>query len=308
MLTQELRREETEVRRAIALQQEKGEQGGSATTFAPSAVQTVDYSTTERKRRRWDDDTQTKGDETPVVSKSEWDRVDATPIMRAGSAGDETPGGGGGVGLSSSSVKAVSSRWDVTPAVSDGNATGPRAARSRWDETPISEEASKLAGKWDAPVGPTASTVEVKKRSRWDETPMAPSGTDTNMIAATPSATPMGHMGNMNTPMGASYSLQGSSLPVPMTPELTQQLRWEAEVDERNRYMPDEELDALFPSTGYKILDQPASYIPISTPQRKLLAAPTPQGQTPGFTMAQTPSRESYAIPPSVFCPVFAAC
>lgn len=113
------------------------------------------------------------------------------------------------------------------------------------------------------------------------------------MIAATPSATPMG----LVTPL--SYNMQGVPLTVPMTPEATQQLRWEAEVDDRNRYMPDEELDALFPAVGYKILDQPAGYVPISTPQRKLLATPTPQGGTPGFTMQATPARDSYAIPPT---------
>lgn len=96
------------------------------------------------------------------------------------------------------------------------------------------------------------------------------------------------------TPM-TTYGLSGQGA-IPMTPEHQQQLRWEAEVDERNRFMPDDELDALLPQVGYKILDQPASYQPINTPQRKLLATPTPQGGTPGFTMAPTPARESYGM------------
>jgi splicing factor 3B subunit 1 len=306
MLAQELRKEEAEVRRAIANKNEANSaQGGdsSAITFAPSIVQVVDYSTTEKKRRRWDDDAQVKGAETPVISKSEWDKVDATPLLTGRVTGDETPSGVRG-SASSSSAKAPSSRWDVTPAATDGNATGPRTARSRWDETPVSEETARQAGMWDAGSGtkPVAAADGAKKRSRWDETPVASTSSgdaSSSMMAATPGATPMGQMAlNMATPM-TQYGMHGVGVQVPMTPELTQQLRWEAEVDERNRYMTDDELNALFPASGYKILDQPASYIPISTPQRKLLAAPTPMGSTPGFSMAQTPSRESYAIPPT---------
>lgn len=83
MLAQELRKEEAEVRKAIAQKAEKDkEHGGEAfvNTLAPSIVQTVDYSTAERKRRRWDDDAGKGGDETPVVSRSDWDKADATPV------------------------------------------------------------------------------------------------------------------------------------------------------------------------------------------------------------------------------------
>ncbi len=39
---------------------------------------------------------------------------------------------------------------------------------------------------------------------------------------------------------------------VPQTPEQMQAQRWEREIDERNRPLTDEELDAMFPS-GYKV-------------------------------------------------------
>lgn len=39
-----------------------------------------------------------------------------------------------------------------------------------------------------------------------------------------------------------------------MTPEQMQAWRWEQELDERNRPLSDEELDALFPQDGYKVL------------------------------------------------------
>ena len=97
---------------------------------------------------------------------------------------------------------------------------------------------------------------------------------------------------NAMTPMTSSYNLSS------MTPEQQQHLRWEAEVDERNRPISDAELDALFPP-GYKILDPPASYVPLRTPSRKLLTTPTPLAGTPGFSIMPTPARETYAVPPT---------
>lgn len=38
-----------------------------------------------------------------------------------------------------------------------------------------------------------------------------------------------------------------------MTPEQLQAWRWEREIDERNRPLSDEELDAMFPE-GYKVI------------------------------------------------------
>ena len=121
------------------------------------------------------------------------------------------------------------------------------------------------------------------------------------------------------TPAGALA--RGLATPTPMaagamTPEQMQSWRWERELDERNRPLSDEELDALFPQEGYKvrekrqqtysgpvvaityllpllqtqlyifcflqILKPPSSYQPIRTPARKLTATPTPMGMS-GF-------------------------
>jgi hypothetical protein len=38
-----------------------------------------------------------------------------------------------------------------------------------------------------------------------------------------------------------------------MTPEQMQAWRWEKEMDDRNRPMNDDELDAIFPQDGYKV-------------------------------------------------------
>merc|ERR1719228_2338471 len=107
---------------------------------------------------------------------------------------------------------------------------------------------------------------------------MTPSGATPSMM--TPSGvTPVGAKAmGMATPSAAQM--------MQMTPEQMQAYRWEKEIDERNRPLSDDELDAMFPP-GYKILQPPAGYIPIRTPARKLTATPTPlSGATPtGFYM-----------------------
>ncbi len=263
MLAQELHKEEVLVKRAIALKSE-------------SENMTVD------KKRNWNEET----DEN--ISLNKWDKLDdATPVMSKTSV-DATP-----VCFSKLQSVAASapdiSRWDMTPVNSQDIQN--KSVRNRWDETPKSESLS-ASSKWDVqtPAGLSAATPSdssSRKRSRWDETPVAGDGAS---FGSTPAPTPMsGNFGSI-TPGGSSYL--GA-----ITPEIAQQMRWEAEVDERNRPFTDDELDSIFPVTGYKILDPPLSYIPIRTPHRKLLATPTPMGNTPGFHMLATPTRDSYAVP-----------
>ncbi len=66
----------------------------------------------------------------------------------------------------------------------------------------------------------------------------------------------------MQTPVGGAglvTPLPGQQ--VPMTPEQWQTAKWEAEVQRRNRPLTDEELDALLPVDGYKILEPPPGYV-----------------------------------------------
>ncbi|KAI8917524.1 armadillo-type protein [Powellomyces hirtus] len=170
-----------------------------------------------------------------------------------------------------------SSKWDETP---KADAVPPRK-RNRWDETPV----DAVSSAWDAT--PKASDGGVTpgggKRSRWDETPVG-----VNQYAATP----IGNLGLM-TPVGGSG--------VPMTPEAVNAMRWEKEIDYRNRYLPDQELDTMFPTEGYKILEPPVTYVPIRTPARKLMATPTPMaGQGAGFMMQEEDRNQSYDVPPEI--------
>jgi splicing factor 3B subunit 1 len=78
-------------------------------------------------------------------------------------------------------------------------------------------------------------------------------------------------------------------------------------MESRNRPWTDAALDAILPSEGYAILPPPSNYLPLRTPGRKLLTAPTPYAQNEGFTMEIPPEeregqtlqdiREAYGVP-----------
>ncbi|ORY91526.1 small nuclear ribonucleo protein [Leucosporidium creatinivorum] len=125
----------------------------------------------------------------------------------------------------------------------------PKKKRSRWDETPVGTASGG------------AAPGETPKRSRWDQTPVGG-------VAATPRA--------------------GAVLPYGMTPVAG--LGGEGVggagvvVDPRNRYLSDEELNAMLPMEGYEIVEPPAGYAPIRTPSRKLQETPM-AANGGGFTM-----------------------
>lgn len=55
------------------------------------------------------------------------------------------------------------------------------------------------------------------------------------------------------TPLGTpAMGMKTPAAPVAMTPEQMKNFLWEKELDDRNRALSDEELDALFPP-GYKV-------------------------------------------------------
>jgi splicing factor 3B subunit 1 len=240
---------------------------------------------------RRDPGSETPGNATPASRMWDPTPAHATPGRDKAMSGAETPGHGA-----------------VTPSAS--------ARRNRWDETPRTDRETPAHAGWaetprtvqpgDKIISETPTPSASKRRSRWDETPgatpsMTPGGA-TPSGAATPSMTPGGSTPGGGatpsmmtpggiTPMGQKAMAMATPSPsqmLQMTPEQMQAYRWEREIDERNRPLSDEELDAMFPP-GYKVLQPPAGYIPIRTPSRKLTATPTPLlGQTPtGFYMQQ---------------------
>ena len=175
-----------------------------------------------------------------------------------------------------------SSRWDATPTPAAATST----RKNRWDETP-----APAAGVGDeTPVGGVSGATPGGRRSRWDETP----------VGVDPSATPLANsgFGSAQTPVGA----MGAETPMihaGMDPAAAQSMRWERELDDRNRPMTDDELDAMFPQEGYVVLEAPATYQPIMTPGRRLQATPTPMAGTPLYQLPAEDSGQTYDLPPT---------
>ncbi len=192
--------------------------------------------------------------------------------------------------------------WEDMPVAADApKPTAKPARRNRWDATPVAGgDTAGGSGNWDATPkidaggGGVGGPTPKRTRSRWDETPLIRAG-----AAGDPNATPLvgaggfdggatpgpGQLAGMMTPdihgLAAQHMAQAN---VPMTPEQYNAMRWEREVEARNAPLTDEDLDLMLPSEGYKILETPASYVPIRTPARKLTATPAPYGgATPGF-------------------------
>ena len=206
----------------------------------------------ERKRRnRWDAVAEDEGAKRAKMEEAtpsgEWEDQ---PTAAAAAAGSGASGSG------------RRNRWDATPAdVGALSGATPRRARSRWDATP-------------ADVGALAGA-----------TPVIAAGAATPLVmdgGATPGP---GQLAGMMTPdVHSLAAAQAAAQGAPMTPEQYNALRWEREVEERNRPLTDEELDAMLPSEGFKVLPQPDGYVTIRTTARKLMATPAPYGSaTPGF-------------------------
>ncbi|RID59057.1 hypothetical protein BRARA_F02306 [Brassica rapa] len=204
----------------------------------------------------------------------------------------------GGGATSSKKGKASDSDWDTadsTPGrVSD--ATPSVGRRNRWDErTPgrvTDSDATPSGVTWDATPKGSATPTPKRQRSRWDETPATVAGVTPTAAYYTLGVTPFGGI-DMATPAPGPIDLRGA-----MTPDQYNQARWEKEIEERNKPMSDEELDAMFPK-GYKVLNQPASYVPIRSPARKAIGTPTPMA-TPGYIIPEENRRQQYDVPPEL--------
>ncbi|KAL5981994.1 Splicing factor 3B subunit 1 [Asimina triloba] len=287
MKEEALKRQKEETLREIAKKKKEEEEKKASEGQRDSAAAPV-QAAAQKRRNRWDQsqeqDTSSKKAKTAT---SDWDMPDSTP----------------GIG-----------RWDATPTPGRvADATPSVSRRNRWDETPTpgrlaDADATPTAGgatpgatpsgmTWDATpkLAGLATPTPKRQRSRWDETP-ASMGSATPMPGATPAAaytpgvTPVGGI-DLATPTPGAINLRGA-----LTPEQYNLLRWEKDIEERNRPLTDEELDAMFPQEGYKILDPPASYVPIRTPARKLLATPTPLG-TPLYAIPEENRGQQFDVP-----------
>jgi len=186
--------------------------------------------------------------------------------------GGMTPGGETPGGITPGRIR---NRWDETP-TPGRSLGGDTPGRSAWDQTPRA-------------MGGETPTPKRGGKSRWDETPATMMGS-TPTAGAASQATPVADF-IVNTPAGG---MGGGGPAIPMTPEQAQSLRWEREIEERNRPLTDEDLDSMFPPEGYKVLEPPATYVPIRTPARKLMSTPTPGME--GFAIGMEQGRDAYDV------------
>lgn len=171
-------------------------------------------------------------------------------------------------------------KWDMpTP---DTSADEAKYARSEWDLVESATPRTRARSRWDeTPQAPTTISETPKRtRSRWDETPV----TQNLAHPATPSR-------------GASRTFSFASDPLSFFPSNISALggdvggvssRWERELESRNRFLTDEELDNILPAEGYSILEPPPSYVP-PTPSRKVTSSTPAASEISGFHMQESP-------------------
>jgi splicing factor 3B subunit 1 len=121
--------------------------------------------------------------------------------------------------------------------------------KRRWDVAEPAEK-EKPSGEWSQEA--LESSAPKKRRSRWDATPAD--------VADTPKRSRWDQ-----TPSAAGQD-------APMVPIIMNAPGIMME-DKHNRYLSDEELDAVLPATGYAIVAPPPGYAPLIAP-RKLMATP----------------------------------
>ena len=138
-------------------------------------------------------------------------------------------------------------RWDVSEPT-DENMDPNKQDTGEWSKGALEASApKKRRSRWDATPA-EAGIGETPKRSRWDQTPTT------------------------------------SSAEVAMTPIIMNAPGFMQE-DKHNRFLSDEELDAVLPSTGYSIVTPPPGYAPMTAP-RRLMA--TPITEVGGFQIQES--------------------
>ncbi|KAJ2888769.1 U2 snRNP component prp10, partial [Coemansia asiatica] len=257
-----------------------------------SSENTVSYAEAMRKTQL----EREKADLLAKIKKAQEGAADATkeqPAQSATATSDDKPKRRWDVetpvhpSSSSSAAQATPqrrNRWDQTPADIHAPIAETPRRRSRWDETP-----QIAAG---GAVNAVFAETPRRARSRWDETPVM-----TGAVALDFGATPAGNYG-LATPSASQFATgAGSAL---KEEALDLQQAQPSAMDARNQFQTDQELDSLLPATGYMTMEPPASYVPIRTPSRKLMATPAPLQGSDGFHMQEETRQLELDIPKDI--------
>ncbi|KAK8802056.1 hypothetical protein WA158_006451 [Blastocystis sp. Blastoise] len=168
--------------------------------------------------------------------------------------------------------------------------------RSKWDDTGDMKASSSSSSKWDMPTPVHTSVLEAtpSRLSGWDATPsVTPRTSNWDQTPRTVGETPGRKKSRWDeTPISQVYD---NVIPSESgyTPDITKLSKVQQEMEWRNRPLSDEDLDSLIPK-GYMIVEPPPSYH-AKTNRSNIFATPTPMS-TPGFIMADTPTKEMYGI------------
>ena len=317
MREQMLAREKEETMKNIERKREKEEEEAKRRKLFEDAEK-------GKKEEVGDDDDKPTGEEKKRKRKSRWDKTSANEEADGGVAAS-TGGGGGGARMDDSAADTEKVRehrrrmqndtWDDDEDDNASQSVGNNKT-NEWDDDD-SKAAAKAVRKpkrnrWDdaTPRNQQPQTTTRRKASRWDETPrndpsvmmmQTPMMTAGGLGSETPLMT--GSSAFMQTPARSS-EFGGQQQQIPMTPDQLRSARHDREMEERNRFMTDDELDAVLPGLPqYKILEQPKNYVPLRTPARK--AQFSVGGQTPltsaggsgGFSIPEENRTQMFDVP-----------
>ena len=268
-----------------------------------------------------DDDDKPTGEEKKRKRKSRWDKTSANEEADGGVAA--STGDVARMDDSAADTEKVrehrrrmqNDTWDDDEDDNASQSVGNNKT-NEWDDDD-SKAAAKAVRKpkrnrWDdaTPRNQQPQTTTRRKASRWDETPrnepsvmmmQTPMMTAGGLGSETPLMT--GSSAFMQTPARSS-EFGGQQQQIPMTPDQLRSARHDREMEERNRFMTDDELDAVLPGLPqYKILEQPKNYVPLRTPARK--AQFSVGGQTPltsaggsgGFSIPEENRTQMFDVP-----------
>ena len=193
------------------------------------------------------------------------------------------------------SVVRTRGMWDVAP----GSTT-----RRGFGETPTP---GPLRGALDVRPGETPTPLKFK--SNWDsKTPVNYTPATLNDATPTSVCSFLPQFNYIASPAPNQYGLVNN-----LTPERIKQLRWEKELEERNRPLADEELDELIQVSGYEvcfpnnyflsfssgylrqIVKPPAEYQPMRAPGRRVNPGQSPFQSTPNYA-GQADATVSYRL------------
>ena len=315
MREQMLAREKEETMKNIERKREKEEEEAKRRKLFEDAEK-------RKKEEVGDDDDKPTGEEKKRKRKSRWDKTSANEEADGGVAAST---GGGVARLDDSAADTEKVRehrrrmqndtWDDDEDDNASQSVGNNKT-NEWDDDD-SKAAAKAVRKpkrnrWDdaTPRNQQPQTTTRRKASRWDETPrnepsvmmmQTPMMTAGGLGSETPLMT--GSSAFMQTPARSS-EFGGQQQQIPMTPDQLRSARHDREMEERNRFMTDDELDAVLPGLPqYKILEQPKNYVPLRTPARK--AQFSVGGQTPltsaggsgGFSIPEENRTQMFDVP-----------